>query len=184
MAKGRSVLEPRLDHAVPAQFGLDARLDHVAFAAPRIRDLLALYVDLLGAEPLFGGDNTRVGYRGLQIEFPDHRRVELLEPLQHSTFFDRFFDRTGGGGMHHITFLVPDIELALESVIQSGYQPTSVDLDDPKRLELFLHPKQAFGTLVQLVQSGKWQPPVRDPDTVLAEVLAGHGTDGNGEPSP
>lgn len=62
---------------------------------------------------MLGGDNPRVGYRALQLAFPDDRRIELMEPHPGSAFFDRFFRRTGGGGMHHVTFMVDDIHRAL-----------------------------------------------------------------------
>lgn len=165
-----------------ADFGLgpDVRFDHVAVAAPRLRDLLPLYHGLLGGQVVVGGDNPMVGYRALQLAYQEDRRVELMEPLAGSTFFDRFFQRCGGGGMHHMTFLVPDIHAALRAVEGRGYTPASVFLDNPTWQEVFLHPKQASGTLIQLVQAAK------GPRTSLRieDVLAGHGAGGTGIPSP
>lgn len=160
--------------------GVDARFDHVAVAAPRIRDLLPIYHEMLGGRVVVGGDNPRVGYRALQLAYPDDRRVELMEPLPGSTFFDRFFRRTGGGGVHHLTFLVPDIHEALRVVEAGGFTPTSVFLENPDWREVFLHPKESFGTLIQLVQANKqpWRPPT------LEDVLAGRGRGGIGTPSP
>jgi methylmalonyl-CoA/ethylmalonyl-CoA epimerase len=167
----------RVDRGLPAALG--ARFDHVAVAAPRIRDLLPLYQDLLGGVFAFGGDNARVGYRALQLRFPDDRRVELMEPLPGSTFFDRFFVRTKGGGVHHMTFLVPDIHAALAAVEAGGWTSTSVFLDNPAWREVFLHPRETGGTLVQLVQADKG---VRQEQT-LEGVLAGRGTSGTGTAS-
>lgn len=159
--------------------GVPAVFDHVAMAAPRIRDLLPVYHQLLGGRMLHGGDNPRVGYRALQLEYPGGGRIELMEPLAGSTFFDRFFARTGGGGMHHVTLKVPDIDDALRAVRAAGYTPTSVFLDDPDWRELFLHPKEISGVLVQLAQAGQeWSP------VALDEVLAGRGVGGTGDPSP
>jgi methylmalonyl-CoA/ethylmalonyl-CoA epimerase len=171
-------------HDEVPDLGIDARFDHVALAAPRIRDLLPVYADMLGGRPVFGGDNVRVGYRAMQLTFPDDSRVELMEPLVGSRFFDRFFARTGGGGMHHVTFLVPDIQRALRAVESSGYTPTSVFLGNPDWQEVFLHPKQTSGTLVQVVQATKRDRAAREPGDVLAEVLEGRGVGGNGVPSP
>jgi len=171
-------------HTGVPDLGPDARFDHVAVAAPRIRDLLPLYADLLGGRAVYGGDNIRVGYRAVQLTFPDDRRVELMEPLARSRFFDRFFARTGGGGMHHLTFLVPDIERALRAIDGSGWTPTSVFLGNPDWQEVFLHPKETFGTLIQIVQASKRIRAARAHGDVLAEVLDGRGSGGNGEPSP
>jgi methylmalonyl-CoA/ethylmalonyl-CoA epimerase len=148
-------------------------------AAPRIRDLLPIYRDLLGGTMLHGGDNPRVGYRALQLEYPGGGKVELMEPLPGSTFFDRFFARTGGGAMHHVTFKVPDIEAALRAVEAAGLTPTSVYLDDPMWREVFLHPKESSGVLIQLAQPGPEEPPRMD----LEEVLAGRGGYGTGQAS-
>jgi methylmalonyl-CoA/ethylmalonyl-CoA epimerase len=159
--------------------GVAAVFDHVAMAAPRIRDLLPIYHDLLGGRMLHGGDNTRVGYRALQLEYPGRGKIELMEPLPGSTFFDRFFARIGGGGMHHVTLKVDDIEATLRAVRAAGYTPASVFLDDPDWRELFLHPKETSGVLIQLAQAREeWQP------IALAEVLAGRGVGGTGVPSP
>jgi methylmalonyl-CoA/ethylmalonyl-CoA epimerase len=80
-----------------------AVFDHTAVAAPRIRDLLPIYLDLLGGTFVQGGDNPRVGYRALQLEYQSGGRIELMEPLLGSSFFDSFFARKGSG-LHHITF--------------------------------------------------------------------------------
>lgn len=159
--------------------GVEARFDHVAFAAPRIKDLLPLYQDLLGGEFYRGGDNTRVGFRAVQLSYANRIRVELLEPLPGSTFFDSFFDRTGGGGPHHVTFLVNDMATALRAIDGSPYSPAGVFLELPEWQEVFLHPKQTGGTLVQLVATDG-TPPAR---TSLDQVLAGNGEFGNGVPS-
>jgi methylmalonyl-CoA/ethylmalonyl-CoA epimerase len=167
---------PRPD--LPA--ALQARFDHIAVAAPRIRDLLPLYQGLLGGQFALGGDNTRVGYRALQLRYPDDRRVELMEPLPGSTFFERFFARTNGGGMHHLTFLVPDIHAALAEVVTGGWTPTAAFLDNPRWREVFLHPRETSGTLVQLVQAAKGGAR----SFTLEDVLAGRGASGTGTPSP
>lgn len=160
--------------------GLNARYDHIAVAARRIRDLLPLYRSLLGGAPVRGGDNETVGYRAVQLALSDGQRVELLEPLAGSTFFDRFLARTGGGGVHHLTVAVDDIEVALEAIRRSPYEPINVALEAPAHPEIFLHPKQAHGCLIQVIQ-----PVSRTPIPVtLEQVLSGRGAFGNGVPSP
>ncbi|GAA1851051.1 hypothetical protein GCM10009836_33780 [Pseudonocardia ailaonensis] len=159
---------------------LRAAFDHVAVAAPRIRDLLPLYGDLLGGRFAFGGDNPRVGYRALHLRYPDDRRVELMEPLPGSTFFDSFFARTRGGGVHHLTFVVADIRVALHEVVAGGWTPTAVFIDDPAWREVFLHPRETGGTLLQLLQKEEGQPVTAG----MEEVLAGRGLAGTGTISP
>ncbi|MEV0593799.1 VOC family protein [Nonomuraea cavernae] len=164
--------------------GLEVTFDHTAVAAPRIRDLLPIYRDLLGGEHLGGGGDNRVsGYRTLQLTYANGGKVELMEPLSGSTFFDTFFELTRGrGGVHHLNFHVNDIEAAVARLSGRGYRLHGLNIGDVRWKEVFLHPKEAQGVLIQLAQPGR-----RDPDdwrATLEEVLAGQGRNGNGIPSP
>jgi len=162
--------------------GLGAVFDHVAVAGPRLRDLLPLYQDILGGRYAFGADTPRVGFRFLQLGYPNGARIELMEPLAGSTFFDSFFRRVGpAGGLHHITFKVPDIETAIAMLDARGYSLTGVHLAEPAWREAFLHPKQANGVLVQIAQGGDSPPGA---DSTIEDLLAGNGAGGNGVPSP
>lgn len=168
-----------------AEAELGARFDHVAVAAPRLRDLLPIYQDLLGGVFANGGDNQRVGYRALQLRYPDGSRIELMEPLPGSDFFDSFFARVGDrGGLHHVTFKVEDIERAIAAARARGYEPVGIYLEWDVWKEAFLHPRQANGVLVQLAQAAPGYPePPREDESVEA-VLAGRSDGGNGIPSP
>lgn len=161
---------------------LDAHFDHAAVAAPRIRDLLPLYADILGGRIINGGDNTRVGYRALQLAYADGSKIELMEPLAGSTFFDAFF-ASRGAGLHHVTFKVGDLDGALDRLRATGIPLTGLYRDDPLWQEVFIHPRDASGVLVQIAQAapGAWSDPG---DLTIEAVLAGHGDQGTGEPSP
>lgn len=151
-------------------------------AAGRIRDLLPIYGDLLGGTFVRGGDNIRVGYRALQLGYSNGSRIELMEPLEGSPFFDTFFDRRPSGGLHHVTFKVNSIENAVQAMKASGYSLTGLHLADVSWREVFLHPREAYGTLVQLAQG---EGEYAGPDALTLEgVLAGLGSHGNGTPSP
>ncbi|KAB8190853.1 hypothetical protein FH608_032855 [Nonomuraea phyllanthi] len=160
--------------------GLEVTFDHTAVAAPRIRDLLPIYRDLLGGRHLGGGGDNRVaGYRTLQLTYSNGGKVELMEPLAGSTFFDSFFELTRGrGGVHHLNFHVGDLRAAVAALTARGYRLHGLNEADPRWREVFLHPKEAHGVLIQLAQPGP-----READewrSTLEEVLAGHGRNGNG----
>jgi len=160
-----------------------AVLDHTAVAAPRIRDLLPIYQSILGGRFINGGDNTRVGYRAVQLEYRDGTKIELMEPLEGSTFFDTF--RSGKGwGFHHVTFIVPDLRRAIAVVERAGITPIGVFFDDEYWSEAFLHPRDASGALVQLAVKGPRFLAIDWSTVTLEDVLAGRGGRGNGEPSP
>ncbi len=159
-----------------------AVFDHAAVVARRIRDLLPIYMDLLGGSFLEGGDNVRVGYRAVHMSYADGSHIELMEPLEGSHFLDSFFASRGEGGLHHVTFKVDDIDTAVAALRRRGYSLTGLHLEDRFWREVFLHPREAFGTLVQLAQLDEaYAPP---PGLTLEAVLAGQGQRGNGTPSP
>ncbi|QYC44045.1 hypothetical protein Nocox_32370 [Nonomuraea coxensis DSM 45129] len=164
--------------------GLEVIFDHTAVAAPRIRDLLPIYGDLLGGRHLGGGGDNRVsGYRTLQLTYANGGKVELMEPLAGSSFFDSFFELTRGrGGVHHLNFHVNDLDAAVARLTARGFRLHGLNRADARWQEVFLHPKEAHGVLIQLAQPG-----FRDADEPrpgLEEVLAGRGRNGNGIPSP
>jgi methylmalonyl-CoA/ethylmalonyl-CoA epimerase len=150
--------------------GLQASFDHAAHAAPRIRDLLPLYAGQLGGEFLYGGDNVRVGYKGLVLAFAGGGKVELLEPLPGSAFFDTFFARSPLGGLHHLTFRVVDVRGSVAQAREAGFTMVEANYDDPMWMEAFVHPRAAHGVLVQFVQAPS-QHPRREPGATLESVL-------------
>jgi catechol 2,3-dioxygenase-like lactoylglutathione lyase family enzyme len=57
-----------------------------------------------------------------------------------------------GPGIHHVTFNVPDIVAAAERVRRFGYEVVGYNDEFAYWKELFLHPKQALGIVVQLAE--------------------------------
>lgn len=162
---------------------LDVRYDHTAHAAPSLRDLLPIYVDLLGGELTIGADNTLTGFRVVQLMMPGGSKFELIEPLEGSTFLDSFFARTSGrGGLHHVTFLVDSVDRATERVQETGLRAMGYFAgNEALPAQVFIHPSSASGALVQLVQRGSAAATARPS---MQDVLEGRGVGGNGVPSP
>lgn len=155
----------------PAQeFG--AEFDHVAHAGPHIRDLLPIYRDLLGAEPLFGGAHNAAGYRAMQMRTIDGTRIELMDPLFGSTFLDSFLATRPQGGLHHLTFRVASYERALERIAELGMASFGESTSNLWQYEVFLHPREANGVLVQLIERLQDQPP-KMTDEELEAFLVG-----------
>lgn len=162
---------------------LSVSFDHTAMAARRIRDLLPLYRDLLGGEFHLGGDNVGVGYRAVQLAYPHGSKVELMEPLAGSTFLDSFFRRNPQGGVHHLTFKVTqEISEVVTVLERAGYRVHGMSTADPDWHEVFLHPRSANGTLLQIARPGPGHGAATS--YTLNDVLAGKAPDGCGIPSP
>jgi methylmalonyl-CoA/ethylmalonyl-CoA epimerase len=141
-----------VDNPLP---GVPAVFDHVAVAGPSIRSLLPLYADALGGRFRYGGVNAQVGFRAVTLGYPDGSKIELLEALPDSGFLDSFLARNGGlGGLHHVTFFVPDLAAAVAAVEALGLRVFGVTLNDPYWSEAFVHPAANQGVLLQLATPG------------------------------
>ncbi len=144
--------------------GIGAVLDHVAVAAERADDLWPRYAGELGGEWLGGGETA--GFYSAQVVYANGMKLEGLEPrrVEENDFLRRFLDRTGPGP-HHLTFKVPDLEAAIAATEAAGFPLVGVNLDDPRWMEAFVHPKAACGIVVQLAQSdGEWEHEPRPDD--------------------
>ncbi|HEX7353695.1 MAG TPA: VOC family protein [Mycobacteriales bacterium] len=142
--------------APPALEGLKAKFDHVAIGGPALEPMLALYRDLLGGVPSYGGTNVDLGFSTRSLDFPDGKHIELIWATPGSTFLDSFLARSGGlGGLHHVTFTVPSVHEAIEVLHARGYETFGERPDDPHWAEAFVHPRNAGGVLLQVATPGE-----------------------------
>jgi methylmalonyl-CoA/ethylmalonyl-CoA epimerase len=123
------------------------RLNHVAIVVPDLDAAAAFYRDMLGAEVSPGRDLPEHGVRVAFVTLPNSK-VELMTPLGDASPVRPFLDRNPGGGMHHLCYEVEDILSARDRLRASGLRV------------LFLHPKDGFGTLIELeeVRAGAAAP--------------------------
>jgi methylmalonyl-CoA/ethylmalonyl-CoA epimerase len=141
------------------------RFDHIAIAVARMADAPAFLVGQLGGRPGHGGASG--AYTFGQWRFAGGGRLEVLEPLGDDGFLHRFLAQRGPG-IHHVTFLVPRLREACARAEARGYTIVGYDNSNPEWQEAFLHPKQALGIVVQMVESNppsggapprRWQAP-------------------------
>lgn len=127
-------------------------LDHTALAVRSINAALPLYRDLLGGVPSgFERIHAR-GFAWLTLRYPNGSQVELLEPVGERGFLHDFLAKRGEG-LHHMTFIVGDLRLAVERARAAGLRVVDEDYRDPRWQEAFISPRDAFGTIVQLAQT-------------------------------
>ena len=145
---------------------MTAYLDHLAVAAESWDELWPRYRVELGGEWVSG--ELGFGFSPAQVRYANGMKVEVLSPegWEQNDFLRRFLDRRGPGP-HHVTFKVPDILEAIDTVRAAGYEPVGIDLRDAHWKEAFLHPKDAPGIVVQLAEAPhEWDspPPADMPD--------------------
>lgn len=128
--------------------------DHVAIAVRHMTDPWPLFADVLGGT--YHDRGISPGFGWTQMRFAHGFVVEGLHPEQtdRSDFLDRFLDRNGPGP-HHLTFMVTDLDAVLDAARAAGFDPVGEDRSDPAWSEVFLHPSEAHGIVVQLAQVGE-----------------------------
>jgi len=131
------------------------RFNHVAIAVPDLEAATATYRDTLGAKVSDPQPVPEHGVTVVFIELPN-TKVELLHPLGDKSPIQGFLDKNPGGGIHHICYEVDDIISARDQL--KGQGARVLGDGEPKigahgNPVLFLHPKDFYGTLVELEQA-------------------------------
>jgi methylmalonyl-CoA/ethylmalonyl-CoA epimerase len=137
-------------------------LDHVAIGTRALTDGWDLFGGLLGGSWVYGGDSP--GFWWGQLRFRAGPKIELLTPAggPDGAFLERFL-ASHGAGPHHFTFIVPDISAALSRVRAVGIEPVQVSLVNAAWKEAFLHPKDAYGIVIQVAEQSGPPPELAAP---------------------
>ena len=127
-------------------------IDHVAIAVNDLEAAIAYYRETFGAEV----DHREVvesdGVEEALLKVADSY-VQLLTPTTPESPVAKYLAKKGEG-LHHIGYRVADCGEALEAVKAQGGRV----IDEAPRpgsrgtTVAFVHPKTAFGTLIELVQ--------------------------------
>lgn len=125
--------------------------DHLALAAHRISDAPEFLVGELGGVSGYGGPAG--DYRWWHWDYDGGGRIEVIEPDgPPGGFVHRFLERRGPG-MHHVNFEVESLSAACERARSLGHTVVGYNDSHPHWREAFLHPKQAMGIVVQIVET-------------------------------
>lgn len=144
---------------------VEAKLDHIAFGVPDVAPVADLLAGHLGGRER--GSGPGIGFVFWQWEFAGGGTVEIIVPDGPPDGFLHRFIAARGAGPHHVTFKVSDFHAALDHARALGYEPVGVDDRWPAWKEAFLHPKQAQGIVVQLVEAH----PELEPDVETADFV-------------
>ncbi len=132
-------------------------IDHVGIAVRDLDEAIAFYRDTFGMQVLHEETNEEQKVREAMVGVGDpaapHSCLQLLAPLDESSTIARFLDRNGPG-MQQLAYRVADVEKASQVLRDRGVRTL---YDEPRRGTAgsrinFLHPKDAGGVLVELVQ--------------------------------
>jgi methylmalonyl-CoA/ethylmalonyl-CoA epimerase len=130
------------------------RLNHVALAVPDLAVATQLYRKCLDAIVTAPQKLPEHGVTVVFVELPN-TKIELLEPLGENSPIAAFLEKNPSGGMHHMCYEVENINATRDHLVAAGAR--IIGDGNPKigahgKPVLFLHPKDFFGTLIELEQ--------------------------------
>ena len=135
---------------MPANTPRGTRIAHIGIAVRAVSEMLPFYRNVLGLPetPLDDSDGARIA--GLTA---GESLVELLEPAEPGSPIARFIEKRGPG-IHHICFVVDDLDDMLARCRASGIRL----IDETPRMGAegkriaFLHPSSTGGVLLELTE--------------------------------
>ena len=138
--------------ALPTE--LFTAIDHVGIAVPDLDEAIRFYEEKYGMTMLHEETNEEQGVREAMMGVGDSgSAIQLLAPLSPESTIAKFLDRSGPG-MQQLAYRVGDIDAVCATLRERGLR---LLYDTPKRGTSnsrvnFIHPKDAGGILVELVQ--------------------------------
>jgi methylmalonyl-CoA/ethylmalonyl-CoA epimerase len=133
-------------------------VDHVGVAVPDLDAAIAFYRDTFGMETVHEETNQEQGVREAMVrvgpaDSPSGTMIQLLAPIDETSTIAAFLDRNGPG-LQQLAYRVTDLE-AVSAVLRD--RGLRLLYDEPRRgtagsLVNFVHPKDAGGVLVELVE--------------------------------
>ncbi|EME16362.1 methylmalonyl-CoA epimerase [Rhodococcus triatomae BKS 15-14] len=132
-------------------------IDHVGIAVPDLDVAIAWYAEHLGLVSTHEEVNEEQGVREAMLSVPGGPAggpaIQLLAPLNENSTIAKFIDRNGPG-IQQMAYRVTDIDAISERLRAGGVR---LLYDAPKRGTAdsrinFMHPKDAGGVLVELVE--------------------------------
>lgn len=127
----------------------------IAFAVGDLEKARAFFRDVLGA--VFGAEQD---VREFKFKYQPFRlggtEMQLISPYDPSSVVSHFLMKRGQG-FHHVTLEVEDLDEAVRELESKGVSIASrhhyqEELEGSTWKDAFIHPEDAFGVLVQLIQ--------------------------------
>ena len=133
---------------------LFTHIDHVGIAVPDLDAAISFYGETYGMALLHEETNEEQGVREAMMGVGDSGScIQLLAPLSPESTIAKFLDRNGPG-MQQLAYRVTDIDAVCQTLRERGLR---LLYEAPRRGTSnsrvnFIHPKDAGGVLVELVE--------------------------------
>jgi methylmalonyl-CoA/ethylmalonyl-CoA epimerase len=137
--------------------GLVTSVDHVGIAVADLDEAINFQREVFGLEVTHSEVNEEQGVHEAMLRAPGDTsgatQIQLLAPLRKDSTIAKFLDRNGPG-LQQLAYRVSDLDAASEALRAKGLR---LLFESPRRGTAdsrinFVHPKDAGGVLVELVE--------------------------------
>ena len=132
-------------------------IDHVGLAVPDLDEAIKFHSEVFGWRELHREVNEEQGVAEAMMAVGDSTScIQLLAPLNEQSTIAKFIDKNGVG-IQQMAYRVKDLDDVSEKLRERGLRllyPEPRTGTAGSRIQ-FIHPKDAGGVLVELVEPGK-----------------------------
>ena len=127
-------------------------IDHVAIAVNDIEEAIGFYQSAFGATVEHRESVERDGVDEALLKVAESY-IQLISGNREDSPIAKYLAKRGEG-IHHVGYRVDDCAAALQALVAAGATPIDAEPRPGSRgtTIAFIHPKGAFGTLIELVQ--------------------------------
>lgn len=136
------------------------RIDHVSLAVQDYEGAVEFFTKILGAVSQYNGTDNNLKYYWETFALGDLSRFEIIKPTGKGSFLENFL-KDKEGGIHHLVLQTPDIGMTREILEKNDIPYFGFQNYGDRWKELFIHPKDAFGVLLQIAEfkASDWLSP-------------------------
>jgi methylmalonyl-CoA/ethylmalonyl-CoA epimerase len=127
------------------------KFDHVGIVIKDTEEVVSLFSNLFGFRITEPRTFPEEGFRSTLIS-KEEVTLELIEPIGSEGIMQKFVEKHGGG-LHHISIQVDDLEGEIKRLKTQGVKFVN---EEPSRVSetskiVFIHPRSTNGLLIELI---------------------------------
>lgn len=141
------------------------KINHIAIAVAKLEPAIAFYQETLGVSVCAPQEHPEHGVRVAFVPL-ENVTLELMEPLGHQSPLNAFLARNPKGGLHHLSFVVDNVEEKTQELKNKGVRTIPQNNVGAQGTPVtFLHPQSCHGVLIELQQESP-SPKSRSAETI------------------
>ena len=128
------------------------KLNHVGMVIKNTEEMVSLFSNLFGFKITEPREFPEAGFKSTLVS-KEEVSLELIEPIGSTGIIQKFVEKQGGG-LHHVSIRVNDLDGEIKRLKTLGVQfvneePTQVS--ETSKI-VFVHPRSTNGLLIELIQ--------------------------------